>query len=217
MIVVVAGEDDAESARLADRPGVVRVTPCDLSSCGWAAGIGCGRARFVAGGQPMATRAIRAVLVRLPVVRAGDLAHFTPGDRDYAAAEMTAFLAFWLTTLPVRVVNRPSPTLLLGPGWSPAEWIARSAALGLPTAEVVETAAGPAGPPPVLTWSTVVGGRAFGGEPEAGRHALALARYARVDLLGVGFDGAQVAAVTLRPSLYEPDIVEAAFALLEAA
>jgi hypothetical protein len=42
-----------------------------------------------------------------------------PGERDYAAAEITAFTLSWLAAVPGAVRNRPTPTCLAGPAPHP--------------------------------------------------------------------------------------------------
>lgn len=221
MIVVVASERDAEATGLARAwsasPAVI-VTPADLSSTGWAVAFPDAGPTFVASGELHSVAEISAVLVRLPCVAPSDLTRVELEDREYAAAEMTAFLAYWLRALPCRVFNRPSPTMLLGPGWTLAEWLTRAAALGIAVADIAVTR----GCRPALRadvrWVDVVGERAFGGDATMRAWSIALARMADVQLLGVGFadgDQARLAAITLRPSLENPDVVLALRQLLE--
>jgi hypothetical protein len=60
-----------------------------------------------------------------------------PGERDYAAAEMTAFTLSWLAAVPGVVRNRPSPTCLAGPSPHPlrAAVVAHGAGLDVPDAD----------------------------------------------------------------------------------
>jgi len=70
-----------------------------------------------------------------------------PGERDYAGAELTAFVLSWLTALPGAVRNRPSPTCLAGP--SPhalrAAVLAHRAGLDVPDTPFGAAAASPIG------------------------------------------------------------------------
>lgn len=75
---------------------------------------------------------IAGVLVRLPCVYSHELLHITPADRDYVAAEMTAFLLSWLSTLACPVLNYPTPTCLGGPYWRPEQWTYAAACAGIP-------------------------------------------------------------------------------------
>ena len=91
------------------------MTPDDLSVPGWHFEVGADRGRAVIGGQAMDTDLIRAVITRIAAVRPSDIAHtIAPEDREYAASEMTAFLAAWLASLNARVLNAPSPVHLCG-------------------------------------------------------------------------------------------------------
>ena len=60
-----------------------------------------------------------------------------PGERDYAAAEMTAFTLSWLAAVPGVVRNRPSPTCLAGPSPHPLRTavLAHRAGLDVPDAD----------------------------------------------------------------------------------
>ena len=61
-----------------------------------------------------------------------------PGERDYAAAEITAFALSWLAAVPGAVRNRPTPTCLAGPSPNPlrAAVVAHRAGLPVPDADV---------------------------------------------------------------------------------
>jgi hypothetical protein len=58
-------------------------------------------------------------------------------DRDYVAAEMTAFLLAWLTVLHCPVVNRPTAMSLNGPNWRAEQWLLTASSLGVPTRPAV--------------------------------------------------------------------------------
>ncbi|MBI2709559.1 MAG: hypothetical protein HYX34_07670 [Actinobacteria bacterium] len=136
MIAVVARRGDDEAQLLVDRCqdlGAVLVTADDLGAPGWVAPLDGCAGRFVAEGRPRPTGDISLAVVRQSVVLPAELEHLVAGDRDYAAAEMTAFLAWWLTRLGDRVVNRPSPGWLLGPAWSRDHWMAVAHRAGIPT------------------------------------------------------------------------------------
>ena len=53
---------------------------------------------------------------------ADQLPAIAPAARDYCAAEMTAFLSWWLSELRCPVINRPAAGCLAGPGWSVTAW-----------------------------------------------------------------------------------------------
>jgi hypothetical protein len=202
-IVVVAGEDDGVAHALAGRlPGLdVRLlTPAVLSQPGWEFRPGREDGGAVAGGARIATQDLGAVLVRLPWVREDDAYRLDPADRAYAAAEMSAFLLGWLSSLPCPVLNRPTTSCLAGPLWRSARWALAAASVGL-AIEPVSCSAGtgerhrapaPARPPVV---ATVVGERCLGVEDAAlGDRLRDLARLAGADVLTVGLTSASADA-----------------------
>jgi hypothetical protein len=207
LIAVVADPADPEAAGLVERwghAGAIMVTPDDLSRAGWVVGFPDAGPHFVAGGEIRRTAELSGVVVRLPAVLPGHLPHLRDEDRDYASAEMTAFLSYWLGALRCPVINRPSPSFLLGPAWTNAQWLGAAAALALRvrTARVTN---GVIPAPGDLNWVTVVGDESLGDVDWQGTAAVALARASGVALLGVGFEGggttAAVAAVSIRPPI----------------
>ena len=207
MIAVVADAADREAAALVERwgpAGATLVTPPDLSRAGWVVEFPDAGPRFVAGGEVRMTADLSGVVVRLPAVLPGHLPHIRRADRDYASAEMTAFLSYWLAALRCPVISRPSPSFLLGVAWTNAQWLAAAAASGLRvrSVSVTEGAAPAAGE---LAWVTVVGDRSVGDDGPRGRAAVALARAGGAALLGVAFAAggptAAVVAVNARPPI----------------
>lgn len=178
----------------------------------------------VVGGQVVAVEQITGVLNRLPFVFEQELFHIVPEDRTYVGTEMNAFLISWLSRLKCPVLNRPTPSYLLGPSWRPQEWIYAAAQLGIPVrprrrqiglaadvlSQVVEQ-------PTVAV--TVVGDRTLGEvEPILARHARRLADAAKVDLLTVYFSGREANADFVSADLWTdisaPDIADAIFEYL---
>jgi hypothetical protein len=126
-------------------------------------------------------------------VSEGDLAHITPHDRSYVAAEMTALLVSWLSGLKCPVLNRPTPLCLSGPNWGPEQWTHVAAQAGI-RVRPVRRRVGPPGhvPPERLDRRpvsvTVVGNRCFGATTKTlAVRARRLADVAKVDLLAVRF------------------------------
>jgi len=221
VIVVLASEADGESARLTERwatHGALRLTPADLSRAGWEATFPGAGQLPAANGTVVAAKRIRGLLVRLGMVTAMDLPHLVAEDREYAAAEMTAFLSYWLEALECPVVNRPSPSFLLGPAHSQEQWLALGSRLGVPVIDVVAESGRDESFRESLDWVTVVGGQAFGGGEEARNWSLAVAREADVSLAGFGFadhPSARLAAVSCRPPVLQDDVCTALLALLQ--
>lgn len=227
MIVVLAHGDDDQAVSLVTAwrsDGAVLVTPQDLSTPGWVvthpvAHPGAGGS-FVAEGRRHRTDSIVGALVRLAGVDPAELFRVADADRAYAAAEMTALLAHWLESLPARVVNRPSPAFLLGPGWSTEEWLTRAARLGLPVRVLARVPTIRPERLAPLGWATVVGRGVFGeaGGPELHEGLLALAEAAGVEFLSAGFVDAdrcpRLAQVSLTPALSDAGVAEALLDLL---
>jgi hypothetical protein len=116
--VLLASREDEVAARFVSAhhdAGFRLLTADDLSVCGWQFATRARENSAVISGQQIATERIDGVIARLPTVRARDVAKVVaPEDREYAAAEMTAFLAAWLAALDPKVINPPSPVCLTG-------------------------------------------------------------------------------------------------------
>jgi len=186
LVIVASRFDPVAGAAAADWPHAAEVlTSRDLSSPGWTYRPGAAGNTAVIAGHRVAVEDIDGVITRLPAVLESELAHIAVGDRTYVAAEMTAWLAAWLTDLPCPVLNRPSPVHLVGPPWSREQWVLAARRLGVPAVSVPTAQASQE-----RDTVTVVGGRAFGSAGQAGLEAAcALARRAGVELLRVHFDG----------------------------
>ena len=208
MFVVLARDGDVLAERLAgicEAGEVVTLRPADLACVGWCECVGddddnnitFARATAVIGGRTVPRAAIRGVLTRLPEIAERDVRHVARADRPYVAAEMTAFLIGWLSSLSCPVVNRPTPQCLSGPVWSPERWamtaleaglsarpVHRRVLLSRPTPEGATDAM-----PEVTCAMTVVGDQCFGSRDAAlDSGALRLARAAGVDVLSLHFD-----------------------------
>jgi hypothetical protein len=136
----------------------------------------------------------------------GDLLEIVPEDRAYVAAEMTAFLLSWLSSLQCSVLNRPTPAGLSGPYWRPERWVQAAVKVGIPVQGVERRSRLASGEAdewfdPHTTVLTVVGKRCFG-EADSALHGRArlLADLAEVDLLTVYFSGPDSSARFLRAS-----------------
>jgi len=202
VIVVLASLDDSSAKALVRHwaHASARLMTCeDLSRKGWSflpRRPGCGTA--VIGGERVAMKHIRGVLVRLSFVTENELLHIHPEDRSYVAAEMMAFLVAWLNEMPCPVLNRPTPFCLAGPSWRPEQWTFTAAQLGIPiqpTHRFVKFSRGMQGDASLAGETdscratiTIIGDRCFGeAEESLKRYARALAKAARVDLLSVEF------------------------------
>ncbi len=208
MLVVLATRHDQACGRLvADWAGQASLLTCqDLSARGWRYGPGGGVGASVLGGRVARTRDIEGVLTRLPYVDESQLANIIPGDRGYVAAEMTAFLAAWLSSLRCPVLNRPTAAYLMGPYWRREKWVLTAARLGIPVVTAYRSvpAATHDGLPHLLRGSTtlhVIGRRCVGRADESScRWAMALAEAA-----GVGMLRARFAATKAGPAFLDAD------------
>src|SRR5258708_24122925 len=112
--------------------GATLLTCEDLSSAGWRHLPSDREAsRAVVSGQIVKEADIRGVLMRRPWVFQQELTQIAAADREYVAAEMTAFLQSWLSDLLCPVLNRPRGTCLCGPNWRPQQWAQAAERAGL--------------------------------------------------------------------------------------
>lgn len=223
MLLILASQQDRYAQVLVKRwknHDARLMTCCDLSTAGW---------RYYPG-NPQASRAvishrvisfeeISGVIIRLPSVLESDLPHIVAADRDYVAAEMTSFLVAWLSEAGFPVINRPTPTCLMGPNWHPAQWACAAAQVGMrvgrrtqPRTPSINTAPETADTKAVTV--TVLGERCFGlADDTLKARARMLARRAGVELLAVQFThperDAEFVQAFLGADISEPDIADA--------
>ena len=174
MLVVVAGAQDVGARRLPERwapHDVAVLTPGDLATVGWRwRPAAPEQSAAVLDGRLVALTDISGVLVRLPAVTPRELPQISAAERDYVAAEMTAFLVAVLGSLDCVVLNPPASPFLTSPLWRRERWMRAAARLGIPTA-------GPASRRTDMSAVTVVGDRCFGArEGELRRQSRLLAR-----------------------------------------
>jgi hypothetical protein len=222
MIVIVASRYDAPARRLRDRwagAGALLLTCEDLSACGWRSQASDPtHSTAVIGGLQVKQSEIRGVFTRLHWVWEGELVDIVAEDRAYVAAEMAAFLVFWLSGLTCRMLNRPTANSLSGPGWGPGRWNCAASKAGMlvsPIRRLASLRSPPDSDPGVQNtpvWATVAGEQCVGEvHPALAKQARRLADLACVDLLGVQFSGAEADARFVGVSLF-PDIEEARIA-----
>jgi hypothetical protein len=216
MIVIVASRYDAPARRLKERwagSGARLFTCEDLSVSGWRSRVtDPAHSTAVIGGLQVKQSEIRGVFTRLQWVWEGELVDIAAGDRAYVAAEMAAFLVFWLSGLTCPMLNRPTANSLSGPGWGRERWnfaaskagmlvspIRRFASLASASSRDVEVQN-----KPVL--ATVVGGQCIGEvHPALAEQTRRLADIAGLDFLGVQFSSAEADASFVGVNLF-PDI-----------
>jgi hypothetical protein len=164
----------------------------------------------VAGGLTLRTGDVRGVLTRLPYIPEAELTAIEASERAYVAAEMFAFLTFWLSRLPCPVLNRPTAGSLNGPAWHRAQWAAAAARTGMPVrSERRQLRLRTAAPPELIQPSTVVtivGDRGIGdAHPSLIDKSRRLAASADIGFCDVFFDGSGANAKFVDVSLY-PDL-----------
>ncbi|MCC2594689.1 hypothetical protein LKO27_14900 [Tessaracoccus sp. OS52] len=99
------------------------LTPRDLSRRGWALpSPPDGTGRLVVDGEPVAEADVGLVVALLEDVLPEELVWIREEDADYVAAEMTAFLRYWLAGLPERVLVAPGACSLAGPDHPVGAW-----------------------------------------------------------------------------------------------
>lgn len=123
MLVVVTSSSDPELALLKSRPGIALIVPAHLSEPGWIYEVGRGeRTQIITSKGTVSAKDISGVLTRTQRAWPAELPHIHPEDREYVAAEMTAFLAGLLNELPCPVLNPPAANSWWGPPWTTEHW-----------------------------------------------------------------------------------------------
>lgn len=219
MIVVLASGQDQAAVNLVSSWASKGAALCsieDLSTTGWCYLPGDHDASTVViGGQTIPQPEITGVLTRRAWVREDELIHIVPADRAYVAAEMSAFLISWLSSLNCPVLNLPTPSCLSGPNWRHEQWVRAAARAGLPVRPsyrrvpaLAETGEQALHVP--LAYMTVVGDLVLGALNGIQRdHARQLARAAGTNLLGITFAGEFFSSATTWPDLNVPGVADA--------
>jgi hypothetical protein len=225
LVFANAGDEVADKfVRRHARRGVRLVTPQDLSRAGWLCEFhdGAASAQAVVEGRAVPQSRLAGVITRLGCVTTADVPHIDAVDRAYVAAEMQAFLAAWLHTLPCPVLNRPSTTCLAGNWWSAHKWVQTAVRLGISVSALeqrIDWRAHRRRPQPTtrsasVTNVTIVGPRTIGkASPHLVQQARMLGRAAGLDFVTVRFsaptDDAVFFDATLWPDLADVTIAEA--------
>jgi hypothetical protein len=174
-------------------------------------------------GQPLAIEGSIPLGEIVPLSLEQDLSHIIPADRAYVAAEMNAFLRFWLRELSCPMLNRPTPNGFAGPQWRHEQWVHTAARLGIPVLRSYRhiaftgACAAKAHVPTEDVTVTIVGGQHVGAVDEVlAKQARRLADAAGVDLLDVRFNGVEAGSCFVSANPW-PDItpIAAAAAVLD--
>ncbi len=133
MLLLVTSSSDPELSLFTSRPTVAVVVPAHLSQSGWSYEVGKGAlARLVTSRGNIAAGEVYGVLTRVQRVWPSELPHIEADDREYVAAEMTAFLAALINELPCPVLNPPAANSLWGPPWTAEHWWRAATMEGFP-------------------------------------------------------------------------------------
>lgn len=134
-------DDGARDAVLSwSKKDAVLLTPADLFCKGWRTTSGkVDDWSFVASGERYPARSISGIVTMVSRIFAHELFDVEPNDRNYAAAEATAFALFFLSKVPCPVVNRPTANCLTGPNWRPEQWLRACFEAGIRTKESKRT------------------------------------------------------------------------------
>jgi hypothetical protein len=223
MRLILAHDHDIAARTLATRWGAEArlLTVADLHRNGWGLELDPdGRVRTELADPAGKPLPITGVVNRLGVITPADLPQVHRQDRQYAAAELTAFLLAWLDACPAPVLNRPSAGSLNGPAWHPEQWAAAATSVGLRPDGVrrrIGLTAGTLRPEPV--WDRMIGAHVVGDDcfgevhPVLARRLCELARLAGTPLLGAVVSGpgpgARVRDISAWPDVADPQVADA--------
>ena len=146
VLLVLADECDSAAAAFVARhrgEGARLLAPVDLSSPGWSYRVGdAANSVAMVAGERIAAEQLGGVMTRLAGISPAHLPHVVEADREYVAAEMSAFLLAWLSALPCPVWNRPAAPSLSGPAWRWEQWRQLAMQAGLNVAPPTVTPVG---------------------------------------------------------------------------
>jgi len=92
------------------------------------------RSELTVAGRRVAARDLKGVINLVPTVLPGLLTFYAEEEREYQAAELHAWLSFFLSSLACPVVNRPTAVSLTGPALSALSWLRIARGAGIATA-----------------------------------------------------------------------------------
>ncbi len=91
------------------------------------------RSELTVSDRRVGVRELTGVVNLVPTVLPGLLTFYDETEREYQAAELHAWLSFFLSALACRVVNRPTAISLTGPALSALSWLRLAHAAGITT------------------------------------------------------------------------------------
>ena len=173
MIVVVGSRHDNVSRSIVEAlPSAALCSAEDLTRPGWIWALSSPEAnRWVVDGKVVDDSEVTGVLVRRSCVYPEELVATHRDDREYLAAESTAFLVFVLSQTGARVANPVADGALGDDAVRPERWMPAAAGLGVRPAPLRLKAGGAVRLPAATTTAQVVGREAFGDVPPRLREA----------------------------------------------
>jgi hypothetical protein len=134
LLLLARTEDPAVRVLMQRAPDrVAHASVEDLCAPGWRYMVGAPEhARARACGRTIDAGRIAAVLCRIGRLSAADMETVHADDREFAAAETTAFLRAWLAQFHGVRCNEPTWMSLAGPRWHPLQWSRLVTDLGIP-------------------------------------------------------------------------------------
>jgi hypothetical protein len=221
-VLIITDVFDENARALTTRLGeqAVIVTPLDLSRPGWTFHHDTSRRTGCNSLVAFTATKLSAVIIRIVAVFPGHIPHVVARDREYVAAEMTAFLRAWLTGLSCPMLNSPTALCLSGPAWEMERWAMLGHRMGVPFVPMCRTIPMnervPLAGSELCTRVVVVGNEVVP-DPDCSRdmvhRARALANYAGVYCAAVYFDrsgpAARVVSVDCWPNLSETVVLDA--------
>ncbi len=134
MIIVLAYRADTRARQFVDTfpgHGARLLTSRDLSREGWQLrSPAFSEGTICADGEVLPVRHIHGLISLLPVIPAEELLQIDSSDRPYVAAEMNAFLTYFLHRLDCPKLNPPALGSFLGCNWRPEQWLTAAATSG---------------------------------------------------------------------------------------
>ena len=150
------------------------------------------RSELTVSGRRVRVGDLTGVVNLVPAVPPELLTFYDEEERDYQAAELHAWLSFFLSSLRCRVVNRPTPVSLTGPALTALSWIRLARAAGILTAPLTvdsrDVRAALRGPEPDGDDVVCLGGRVVSPASRSDPSAVRLAEAVGVTYLRAWFD-----------------------------
>lgn len=136
MVIIFASQLDELAPRVVagwPKSGAALLTVDDLSTMGWSINNSdFSKSTIVASSKQYSVAELSGVITLMPYIPEQELFKIEKPNRQYVAAEMTAFLYYVFTSLKCPFVNKPSAYNLTGPNWRYEEWLRACHIVSLP-------------------------------------------------------------------------------------